>query len=110
MIGAQEISLMKTTTILINTSRGGIVDETSLVSALDSHKLAAAGLDVFEDEPLALDNPILGLSNVVLTPHTGGPTWDHWPKAFRNAFDNIQRVAAGHRPYWVIPELSDIVK
>jgi len=69
MIGASELAKMKPTSILINTARGKIIDETALVEALRSKKIAGAGLDVFEKEPLPLDSPLLELKNVVLTPH-----------------------------------------
>ena len=52
--------------------------------------------------------PVGTVSNVTLTPHSAGPTWENWAKAFRNAFDNVQRVAAGRKPLWVIPELQDL--
>jgi phosphoglycerate dehydrogenase-like enzyme len=105
LLGGRELSMMKSNAVLINTARGGVVDEQALCLALRSGKLAGAGLDVFEVEPLNSDNPLLSLENVTLTPHTAGPTWDYWPKAFRNAFENIQRITAGLPPYWVIPEL-----
>ncbi|MBI5627295.1 MAG: lactate dehydrogenase, partial [Candidatus Rokubacteria bacterium] len=50
--------------------------------------------------------PLCALDNVIITPHTAGPTWENWTKAFRNGFDNILRVAAGRAPEWVIPELQ----
>jgi phosphoglycerate dehydrogenase-like enzyme len=109
LIGARELALMKPTAVLINTCRGPVVDERPLFEALVKHQIAAAGLDVMTEEPPPTDNPILGLPNVTLTPHTAGPTWENWPKAFRNAFDNIQRVATGGRPLWVVPELRDLV-
>jgi len=65
----------------------------------------AAGLDVMVEEPPIANHPLFALENVTFTPHTAGPTWDNWFKAFRNAFDNVQRVARGERPLWVIPEL-----
>jgi D-3-phosphoglycerate dehydrogenase len=72
LIGAAELALMKPGVILINTARGSLVDEAALVEALRSGRIAAAGLDVFEEEPLPADSPLLGLANVVLTPHTAG--------------------------------------
>ena len=71
-IGAFELSLMKPTAFLINTSRGGVIDETALVEALRDRKIAGAGLDVFVQEPVPYDHPFLKLDNVVLTPHIGG--------------------------------------
>ena len=58
----------------------------------------------------AKDNPLFTLPNVTLTPHSAGPTWENWLGRFRNGFDNIQRVAAGRKPLWVIPELSEGAK
>jgi phosphoglycerate dehydrogenase-like enzyme len=107
MIGARELAMMKPTAILVNTCRGPVVDENALHAALVAGKLAGAGLDVMVDEPPAADHPILTLPNVTLTPHSAGPTWENWAARFRNGFDNIQRVAAGDRARWVIPELRD---
>jgi len=72
LIGAEELALMKPTAVLINTARGALVDEEALVEALGSGRIAAAGLDVFEEEPLPPDSPLCGLDNVVLTPHSAG--------------------------------------
>ncbi|MBI4635954.1 MAG: lactate dehydrogenase [Candidatus Rokubacteria bacterium] len=105
MMGARELARMKPDAILINTCRGPVVDEDALHAALTTGTLAGAGLDVMVEEPPAVNHPLFALENVTLTPHTAGPTWENWPKAFRNAFDNIQRVAAGDPPRWVIPEL-----
>ena len=108
LMGAREFATMKRTAILINTCRGPVVDETALQVALASGQIAAAGLDVMVEEPPAANHPLFALENVTITPHTAGPTWENWAKAFRNAFDNVQRVAAGRRPLWVIPELQDL--
>jgi len=106
MIGGRELSMIKPTSILINTCRGPVVDEDALHRALTEKRLAGAGLDVMVEEPPAKDHPLFKLPNVTLTPHSAGPTWENWTSRFRNGFDNIQRVAAGGRPRWVIPELA----
>jgi glyoxylate reductase/D-3-phosphoglycerate dehydrogenase len=103
MIGAAELALMKPLAVLVNTSRGPVVDESALVRALAAGKLLGAGLDVFDEEPPPADNPLLKLDNVVLTAHFAGPTWDNHVARFRNAFDNVQRVARGEPPLWVVP-------
>jgi phosphoglycerate dehydrogenase-like enzyme len=106
MIGARELAQMKKTAILVNTCRGPVVDEQALHAALKDRRIAGAGLDVLIDEPPAKDHPLFGLPNVTLTPHSAGPTWENWTARFRNGFDNIERVAAGRKPLWVIPELA----
>ncbi len=105
MFGARELGMMRPTAVLINTCRGPVVDEHALHTALTTKVIAAAGLDVMVEEPPIANHPLFALENVTFTPHTAGPTWDNWFKAFRNAFDNVQRVARGERPLWVIPEL-----
>jgi phosphoglycerate dehydrogenase-like enzyme len=110
MIGVGELALMKPEAILVNTCRGPVVDEAALHTALSSAKLFGAGLDVFEKEPPPADNPLLKLSNVVLTAHFAGPTWDNHVARFRNAFDNVQRVERGERPLWVVPELAELMQ
>ena len=71
LVGADELALMKPTALLVNTSRGPIVDEPALIDALRSHRIAAAGLDVFDTEPLPAGHPLRSLDNVVATPHIG---------------------------------------
>jgi phosphoglycerate dehydrogenase-like enzyme len=110
MMGAREFSLMKPTALFINTCRGPVVDEDALYKALTSKQILAAGLDVMVEEPPKANHPLFKLDNVTITPHTAGPTWENWDKAFRNAFDNIQRVAAMDRPRAVVPELVDMLR
>ncbi len=105
LISTRELGMMQASGVLINTCRGPVVDETALHVALTSGRIAAAGLDVMVEEPPIANHPLFALENVTFTPHMAGPTWDNWFKAFRNAFDNVQRVARGERPLWVIPEL-----
>jgi phosphoglycerate dehydrogenase-like enzyme len=106
LIGARELALMKPTAILINTCRGPVIDEQALYRALSERRILGAGLDVMVEEPPAPTHPLFTLPTVTLTPHSAGPTWENWTSRFRNGFDNIQRVAAGKRPLWVIPELG----
>jgi len=107
MFSTAQLKLMKPTAYLINTCRGPVVDEVALHAALTDGTIAGAGLDVFDREPPAAENPLFGLDNVILTPHFAGPTWDNQQTRFRNAFDNVERVSRGEKPLWVIPELRD---
>jgi len=106
MLGARELARMKPDAILVNTCRGPVVDEAALVEALGSGRIAGAGLDVLLEEPPPPGHPLFALPNVTLTPHSAGPTWENWTARFRNGFDNIERVAAGRQPLWVIPDLA----
>ncbi len=105
LIGAPQLALMQPTAYLINTCRGPVVDEAALHAALSEGRIAGAGLDVFDQEPPAADNRLFALDNVILTPHMAGPTWDTQTTRYRNAYDNVQRVARGDTPLWIIPEL-----
>jgi len=106
LIGAGELADMKAEAIMINTARGPVIDEGAMYDALTSGKLAAAGLDVYDQEPPDADNPLLALDNVILTAHMAGPTQESNQARVRNAFDNVQRVNRGEAPLWVIPELA----
>jgi phosphoglycerate dehydrogenase-like enzyme len=108
MIDRAALSRMKPKAILINTCRGEVVDEEALIEALRQGRLLGAGLDTLRKEPADPANPILKLPNVVLTPHSAGPTVDSFRKRFQNGYANIQRVANGERPSWIIPEMLDL--
>jgi len=105
MINARTIGLMKREAVVINCARGELVDEKALYDALKSGRIAGAALDTFDPEPPKPDNPLFTLPNVIVTPHAAGPTWESWPKRFGNSFENVQRVAQGEPPLWVVPEL-----
>ena len=90
LVGAEEISRMKPTAFLINTARGPVLDETALIEALQAGKIAGAGLDVFEVEPLETDNPLLSMDNVVLTPHQGYVTAENYRNFFAAAVVNVR--------------------
>ena len=108
MMSTAQLARMKKTAILINTCRGPVVDEDALYQALTSGTIAGAGLDVMVEEPPKKSHPLFSLPNVTLTPHSAGPTWDNYERAYRNGFDNILRVASGQEPMWVLPELRNI--
>lgn len=95
MVNAESIARMKDGAVLINTSRGGLVDETALYEALVSGKLRGAGLDAFDPEPPARDNLLLTLDQVVVTPHAGGGVLDNVENVARHAFGNIMRFLRG---------------
>jgi phosphoglycerate dehydrogenase-like enzyme len=90
LVGADEIALMKPTALLINTSRGPIVDETALVAALKAGKIAGAGLDVYDREPLPTDHPLRQLPNTVLTPHIGGRTRENFIARYQACLEDVK--------------------
>lgn len=102
LLGEQELRLMKPESILINTARGGLVDEDALVQALQQGRLAGAGLDVFSKEPPDSDNPLFTLRNVVLTPHCATGTRDSIVEKTKAACENFQRVLRGDPPIDIV--------
>ena len=95
LLGRDALASMKSSAVLVNTSRGPIVDEDALVDALRSGGLAAAGLDVFAVEPVPADSPLLELHNVVLTPHVTWYTADTMRRYLEFAVDNCERLRDG---------------
>ena len=96
LLRERELSLMKESAYLINTSRGPIVDESALVAALESGTIAGAGLDVFDVEPLPLDHKLRTLPNTVLTPHLGYVTVETYRIFYRDAVENISAFQSGN--------------
>jgi phosphoglycerate dehydrogenase-like enzyme len=90
LIGTAELALMKPSAFLINTSRGPIIDEAALIAALRQGKIAGAGLDVFDVEPLPLDHPFRKMDNVVITPHLGYVSEQNYRRYFADAIDDIR--------------------
>ena len=95
LIGRTELSLMNKDAILINVSRGKLVDEEALVDALRQGALGGAGLDVFEHEPLSADSPLWTLDNVIITPHMAGFRADHWEAVTTLFAENLKRFERG---------------
>lgn len=98
LMGAREFALMKPGSIFINISRGKVVDEQALIHALTSRQIRAAGLDVFEQEPVSPDSPLLSMDNVVATPHIGSATEETREAMARCAVDNLIAALQGQRP------------
>jgi phosphoglycerate dehydrogenase-like enzyme len=104
MIGSSEIALMKPGAFLINVARGRVVDHAALLAALREQRLAGAGLDVFWDEPVDPNHPLLALPNVIATPHVANMTLETIETIARVAADNIRRVQVG------LPPMHQLVK
>jgi len=102
MIGENEINLMKRTAYLINISRGAVIDHIALVKALKEGRIAGVALDVFHEEPLPTDDPILKLDNVILTPHIAAFTKEAREKLSITAAEEVIRVLKGEKPRYPI--------
>jgi len=108
LIGERELSLMKPAAVLINTARGPVVDETALARALAERRIFAAGLDVYEREPLPPGSPLRRLPNAVLLPHIGSATVATRTRMAGLAVDNLLEALAGRRPRALVnPEVLD---
>jgi lactate dehydrogenase-like 2-hydroxyacid dehydrogenase len=107
LLGPEEFALMKANAILINTSRGAIIDDEALIHALKSKRLKGAALDAFDPEPLPREHPLLSLDpeikkRLIFTPHIGGSTRQSFRRMFQEAIDNMLRVLGGEKPKYVV--------
>jgi phosphoglycerate dehydrogenase-like enzyme len=98
LLGRERLALMKPQAYFVNIARGELVDQKALVEALRTHRIAGAALDVFEVEPLPQDDPLIGLDNVILTPHWSASTRDVWRATGRAMVDGMLRVSCGEHP------------
>ncbi|MGI6029217.1 MAG: hydroxyacid dehydrogenase [Candidatus Heteroscillospira sp.] len=104
-IGKAEFEMMKPSAYFINCARGSIVDEAALIEALQTKVIAGAGVDVYEIEPPAADNPLLYMSNVVCSPHLAGATRDANDRMGLHAAQGIHEVLSGQKPTWPVNKL-----
>ena len=102
MINAERLALMKPTAFLINTSRGGVIDEPALIAALQNKQLAGAGLGVFETEPPATDNPLLHMDNVIGTPHGLSHADESIRRCASMTEDNVLAIIDGRLPPYLV--------
>ena len=109
MLDADKIALMKKGAILINTARGGLVDDKALLAAIDEGRLMGAGLDCVEDDPLPAGHPLLNHPNIVITPHVGGNTSDLATVMVPMIADNLKKFLHGEKPRFIVNE-KDLAK
>jgi len=102
LIDAQKLALMKPTAYFLNLGRGPITDEAALIDALASERIAGAGLDVTEQEPIAADNPLLAMDNVIITPHALCWTDECFHDIAATALESIVAFSLGERPVHLI--------
>lgn len=106
LIGAKQFAAMRDGVVFVNTARAQLHDTDALVDALRSGKVGAAGLDHFVGEWLPVDHPLVGMPNVVLTPHIGGATWNTEARQAQMVADDLEALLAGRRPVHIVnPEV-----
>ena len=98
LVGREALAALPAHAVVVNTSRGGLIDEAALIAALQEGRIAGAGLDVFEQEPPAPDNPLLAMQNVVLSPHVGGVTEDSLRGMAMAVAEVVETVFADGQP------------
>ena len=106
LVGARELGMMKPSAYLINTCRGGVVDEQALYETLKEGKIAGAGLDVLEEEPTPPDNPLFDLPNVIITPHSAAGSRESSARSVAFCYGNVKRSLAGEQPESLITSVD----
>jgi len=107
IIGSEEFDMMKPSSLVVNTSRGPVINESALIDALRDGKIGGAALDVFEAEPTPLDNPLLSMPNVLVTPHIASASWETRRKMAVRSTGNVLSYLKGERPPHIVPEQRD---
>ena len=102
LIGERELKMCQRKAVLINTSRGSVIDEPALTRALSQGEIAAAGLDVFEQEPTPSDNPLLTFDNVVITPHIAGYSDQCWHLLRAHSIETLIELSGNRWPPWCV--------
>jgi phosphoglycerate dehydrogenase-like enzyme len=108
MVNEDRFKMMKQTAILVNTSRGGVIDQAALVKALEKKQIAGAALDVFEEEPIPLNSELLKMRNVLVTPHCASATWETRRKMAERCAQNIRAYLEGKKPPFTVPEQESL--
>lgn len=108
LLGREAFRKMKRSAILVNTSRGGVVDQSALAEALEQGLIAGAALDVFEEEPIPLDDPLLKVRNLLVTPHCASATWETRRRMAERCAENVRACLEGRRPPFVVPEQREV--
>jgi phosphoglycerate dehydrogenase-like enzyme len=108
IIGRKELAMMKPTVIIINTSRGPVIDQDALTEALKTRRIAGAALDVFEEEPVPLTHPLLKLDNLVVTPHIASATWETRRRMAERCAESVRAFLEGRRPPFTVPEQGNV--
>jgi len=107
ILGPEEFDKMKPTSLVVNTSRGPVINESALIDALRDGNIGGAALDVFETEPTPLDNPLLSMPNVLVTPHIASASWETRRKMAVRSTGNVLSYLKGERPPHIVPEQRD---
>lgn len=102
LIGSEELALMKRSGVIVNVSRGEVIDEQALIEALREERIAGAGLDVYQQEPLDLNSELLSLERAICTPHMAGVGWENVERRIETVWQNIDTVLRGGIPSGVI--------